>query len=186
MNKKNANFTLFVLFLLFSIFLAILPIKISSNLKREIIQSKEKQVELIKNNLSLIPELINLSKGYLIHNEETLKNIIKINILAKEQPTNINEIYNNQSKLLSITMELVENSKKQSPLLANKDFIKITNALENLIKQFHDEKKVCNAKSKKLLKFAKLPIYKNFIKIDNISEIICSDNLIELKSKFKF
>ena len=81
MNKKNANFTLFVLFLLFSIFLAILPIKISSNLKREIIQSKEKQVELIKNNLSLIPELINLSKGYLIHNEETLKNIIKINII---------------------------------------------------------------------------------------------------------
>ena len=150
MNKKNANFTLFVLFLLFSIFLAILPIKISSNLKREIIQSKEKQVELIKKNLSLNPELINITKGYIIHNEETLKNIIKINILAKEQPTNINEIYNNQSKLLSITMELVENSKKQSPLLANKDFIKITNVLENLNKQFHEEKKVCNAKSKKL------------------------------------
>ena len=121
MNKKNANFTLFVLFLLFITFLAILPIKISSNLKREIIESKEKQIELIRNNLSLITKLINISKGYLIHNEEALKNIITINILAKEQPTNINDIYTNQSKLLNITMKIVKDSKQQLKLFFNID-----------------------------------------------------------------
>ena len=182
MNKKNANFTLFVLFLLFITFLAILPIKISSNLKREIIESKEKQIELIRNNLSLITKLINISKGYLIHNEEALKNIITINILAKEQPTNINEIYTNQSKLLNITMKIVKDSKQQLPLLANNEFKEISTALENLHKQFNEEKRICNTKSKKLLKFTKLPIYKEIIKIENISQIICSDNLIGIKN----
>jgi hypothetical protein len=79
-------------------------------------------------------------------------------------------------------MKIVKDSKQQLPLLANNEFKEISTALENLHKQFNEEKRICNTKSKKLLKFTKLPIYKEIIKIENISQIICSDNLIGIKN----
>lgn len=186
MNKKYIKIVLFTLILLFIILIATFPITKSQTLKEEIINTRQTQVKLIKDNLNLIPQLINISKGYLINNKTALKNIIKINILAKEEPTNFNEMYNNQTKLLSLTMDLLRDSKKHSPLTTNPEFIRINNELEALNAQIENYKKICIAKSNKLIKLSQLPIYNKIINTKDVNNIICSENFLNYKSNFNF
>ncbi|MBD5397948.1 hypothetical protein HDR60_00370 [bacterium] len=186
MNKKYIKIALFTLIILFIIFISILPITKSHTLKKEIIKIKENQIKLIKNNLNLIPQLVNISKGYLINDKEALKNIIKINLIAKEQPKNFNEIYDNQTTLLSLTMSLLKDSKKHSPLTTNQEFIKINNELETLNLKIENYKKICIEKSNKLIKLSTLPIYNKIINIKDINNIICSEKFSEYKTNFNF
>lgn len=186
MNKKYIKISIFMLIIFTLIFITILPIKQSKRLKLEIINSRENQIKLIKNNLNLIPELINISKGYLINDKNALKNIIKINILAKEQPNNFNETYNNQIQLISLTMELLNVAKKHSPLTTNPQFTEINNKLETLTKQIENYETICIENSNKLIKLSQLPIYNKIIKTEEINKIICSEKFSEYKSNFNF
>lgn len=186
MNKKYIKIIIFILIILSIIFIAILPIKQSKKLKREIIDSRENQIKLIKNNLNLIPELINISKGYLINDKNALKDIIKINILAKEQSNNLNETYDNQMKLISLTMELLNVAKKHSPLTTNPEFTNINNKLETLNKQIENYRTICIESSNKLIKLSQLPIYNRIIKTEEINKIICPERFSEYKSNFNF
>ena len=186
MNKKYIKIILFILIIFAMIFIAILPIKQSKKLKQEIINSRENQIKLIKNNLNLIPELINISKGYLINDKNALTNIIKINILAKEQSNNFNETYDNQMKLISLTMELLNVAKKHTPLTTNSEFTEINKKLEALNKQIENYRSICIKNSNKLIKLSQLPIYNKIIKIEEVNNIICPDRFSEYKPNFNF
>ena len=174
MNKKIYIFTLPIIILL-TIFVAILPIQISSNLKEEIIQNKKEQINLINEKIQLIPEIINISKGYIINDEETLKDIIKINILSKEQTSNLITTYNNHIELLNISMKLINDSKEHILLTSNKDFMNSATEIENLYKMIELKRNDCMKSSNLLLKISNLPIYKNIIKMDDIGNYICND-----------
>ena len=166
--------------------MAILPIKKINTLKHEITDIRQNQLKLLKDNMNLIPELINISKGYLINDKDALKNIIKINILAKEQPKNFDEAYNNQSKLLSLTMELLDNAKKHSPLTANQNFVKISNTLTSLNTKITTDNIICIEKSNKLLQLLQLPFYDKLTDRDEINKIICTENFSDYKQNFNF
>ncbi len=186
MNKKYIKFIIFTLLILCMIFVAILPIKKINTLKSEITTIRQNQVKLLNDNLKLIPELINISKGYLINDKNALKNIIKINILATEQTKSFDETYKNQSKLLSLTMELLDDAKKNSPLTTNQKFIDISNTLTSINTKIITDNIICVEKSNKLKKLLKLPLYDNFVNKEEINKILCTENFSDLKQNFNF
>lgn len=186
MNKKYIKFIIFALLILCMIFAAILPLQKINTLKSEITAIRQNQVKLLNENLNLIPELINISKGYLINDKNALKNIIKINILAAEQAKSFDETYNNQAKLLALTMELLDDAKKNSPLTTNQKFTNISNTLTSVNMQIITDNIICVEKSNKLKKLLKLPFYNKFVNTEEINKILCTEKFSDLKQNFNF
>ncbi len=133
---------------------------------------KKEQIQFLNNNISIIPQIINFTKGYLIHNEKTLNLIIKINILSKEKVNTIQEIYNNQYEILDTTQKLLEFTKNNTFINKNKEFIKLKNQFDITYKIAQNNNKICKELSKKLIRnhFSQLVISNK-----TLNEIICNN-----------
>lgn len=173
MKAQHKNIILIILTLISLSILAYIPLHNTKVLKEKLSQHKKEQIQYINENIQIIPEIINIVKGYIIHNEEALKDIIQINILTKSQQQNINEIYKNQLNILHITNQLITKSNKNSFLLNNKEFSNLKNKFtiiyDNAIKGYIN----CEEYSNKLKRYTNLPIYKNIIEQKNINELFC-------------
>ena len=172
-NNKRFYIHLSIIFILTSILFALLyyPLHRTNSIKNYLFKNKKEQIEYINSNMYLIPEIINLTKGYIIHDENALKDIISINILTQSQTKTINETYNNQLSILKLTYNLVENSSKNSLLSKNEKFQNTRTKFLNVYKMSNLEYLTCKIFYDKIIEYMKLPLYKPFIDTVNMSDI---------------
>lgn len=153
-----------------------IPLHNASKIQENLTKHKRQQIQYINNNIQIVPEIINISKGYIIHNGEALKDIIHINVLTKTNTDNIGEIYANQMQIINITKNLLDKAEKNSLLSHNKRFVQLNEKFKTLYQNATTGYSYCREYSNKLAKYLSLPVYKNIIKIKNLNEVVCTQD----------
>ena len=153
-----------------------IPLHNASKKQKDLTKHKRQQIQYINNNIQIVPEIINISKGYIIHNGEALKDIIHINVLTKTNTDNIGEIYANQMQIINITKNLLDKAEKNSLLSHNKRFVQLNEEFKTLYQNATAGYSYCREYSNKLAKYLSLPVYKNIIKIKNLNEVVCTQD----------
>ena len=149
------------------------PIQNIEEIKSDLSNHKHTQIQYINNNIDLVPQIISLSKGYIIKNSTALKDIIQINILTKTQNNNISDIYLNQIQILTLTNKIVNNAMKKPPLANNKKFKELYNKFNELYNTAIDGYNHCIESSKILAEYMNKPLYQKFLDPKELRDLLC-------------
>ncbi len=153
--------------------IAYIPIHRANAIKVSLYKTRYNQIQYLNSKSEIIPEIINMIKGYIIHNEKALKNIVYINMLTKTKNNNIKDAYNNQIKIFYITNELMTNANKNSLLSNNEKFKNLKLKFDDIYLNIQRQSETCKIKTNQLQQYTNLPIYNRLIDISNIDDIIC-------------
>lgn len=172
--KVYKSITIISLIIIILIF-AFIPVYRANLIKTALYKQRYNQIQYLNSKSDIVPKAINIIKGYIIHNEKALKDIVYINVLTKTKSNSIKEIYNNQIQIFSITKKLMDNANKNSPLANNDKFTEIKQEFDDVYSTMIQQFNICKNRTKNLQRYINLPIYKSIIDTTNINDIICID-----------
>ena len=174
MEKKfNKKFAIIPLGILVLGCIAYLPIHRANKIKSTLHKIRYKQIKFLNSQSNIIPEIINSIKGYIIHDEIALKDIVLINALIQNNNKNISDIYENQLRIYSITQKLITEAQNNSLLNNNENFNKLKTRFSEIYTTIQDDFELCKKYTNDYAYYATLPIYKHLINTKNIDEINC-------------
>ncbi|MDD3263506.1 MAG: LemA family protein [Candidatus Nanoarchaeia archaeon] len=97
----------------------------------------------LKRRNDLIPNLVNVVKGYATHEKETLENIVKLRNLSMNQ-TNLKDIAKTQDQLSSSLKSLFAVSENYPNLKANQNFMELQSELSKTENQIAASRRIYN------------------------------------------
>lgn len=150
------------------------PVLLFARVKGRLLSLKERQVRELEEGIAVVPRIMNMSKGYVIGSDRTLKNLVKLNIVLAEPPSDIGRAYENRAAVLSLAGNVLDAARRYPRLVRDPAFIRLNNRFEELSGNFWRSHAECLEKSRLLLRIASLPVYRSFLRVDMAD--ICIDS----------